>query len=94
MSAKRDSRKDMMATMPISVSDDAKREFASRLKEWRRTNQKTQHETSTLIGCSYGMVSKWESQVLFPRVLHLKKAIKEVTGIDVDVIVKEYSNEG
>lgn len=83
----------MLQIMLVSASQEAKNKFAILLKNWRKLNHKTQQEVSDLFGCSFGMVSKWETAVLFPRVLHFKKVIKEVTGIDVDEIAIEFQDQ-
>jgi transcriptional regulator with XRE-family HTH domain len=81
-----------MNVMAITVTDDARREFGERLKSWREERGITQQELSFQLGCAISAISKWERGIKYPRMLYVRRTIKELTGLDVDEIALKYQN--
>jgi len=77
-----------------TVTEGARKEFSRRLKEWREREDYTQQRLSEELPTSLSSVAKWELCISFPGNRMVRKRLMEVTGIDVDNIVKEFSTGG
>ncbi len=78
-----------MNVMAIQVTDDARRVFGEKLKAWREANGMTQQALAEQLGCAMSAISKWERGDKFPRALNIKRAIIEITGLNVDAIAMD-----
>jgi transcriptional regulator with XRE-family HTH domain len=71
----------------------AAKRFGARLRKWRIEGGYTQRDLAFKLDCSETTILGWELAKSLPTYKHLKRNIKELTGIDVDTIKRGEDTE-